>query len=119
MENGEREFKLKFYRYWQTYFDRKLSNFILWTEQKLKEMILVRIEWSLLTSWEWVVPLQSLQIQNKFGVACWINPLAFCVYNTGEETENGRTETMDNMEYKYEKWNNCNSSCGLQLRILW
>jgi hypothetical protein len=25
------------------------------------------------------------------------------VINTGEETENGRTETMDNMEYKYEK----------------
>jgi hypothetical protein len=25
-------------------------------------------KWSLLTSWEWVVPLQSLQIQKKFGL---------------------------------------------------
>jgi hypothetical protein len=71
-----------------------------------KEMILVRIE-----KMKFVDQLGMSRSFTEFADSkkqiwsCLLNKSTgiLRVINTGEETENGRTETMDNMEYKYEK----------------
>jgi hypothetical protein len=74
-----------------------------------KEMILVRIEKMKFVDQLGMSRSFTEFADSKTNLSCLLNKSTgiLRVINTGEETENGRTETMDNMEYKYEKWNNC------------